>query len=114
MTTAREEFEARKLEARYGVPGRVAALYRRAGFQVKMADGGSIDFVAWRKGEKLAVKVYQASGQVPVDVVEALAEEAGKQGAKPVLALYGAGPRLSGEAREAVKQKGVSVRRVRF
>ncbi len=114
MTTAREEFEARKLEAKYGVPGKVAALYRRAGYQVKMEDAEGVDFLAWRRGEKLAVKVYSASGQVPMSVVDALIEEAGKHSAKPVIVLYGAGPRLTGEVREAAKQKGASVRRVRF
>ncbi len=114
MTTAREAFEAKKLASKYGVVGKVAARYREAGYQVRVESvdpEAPIHFRAWRKGEKLAVKVYWASGRVPVEVVDKLAEAAG--GAKPVLVLYGAGPKSHGELVDKAREKGVSIRRVR-
>ena len=115
MTTAREAFEAKKLEARYGVVGKVAALYRRAGFDVKVVDSSEdapVNFVAKKKGERLAVRVYKKSGKLPLEVVEELAKNAG-EGFKAILVVYGAGPKITGEALAKAKELGVSIRRVR-
>ncbi|MEB3860842.1 MAG: hypothetical protein GSR84_01305 [Desulfurococcales archaeon] len=113
MTTAREAFEAKALRRKYGVVGSVAARYRTAGYRVEVLGGGAADFVARRRGEALAVKVYSRSGLVPASVVEELASYASSHGLKPVLALYGGGPRLSEDAAEKARGLGVSVRRVR-
>ena len=118
MVTAREAFEAKKLAARYGVVGKVAGRYRTAGFQVRV-DSAEADadynFVAWRRGEKYAVKVYNKSGRVPEDVVEKLARAAAEKagGARPVLVLYGAGPKVTEGLLEKARSLGVSIRRVR-
>jgi len=115
MTTAREAFEAKKLEAKYGVVGKVAGLYRRAGYDVVVEtvdEEADYNFIAKKKGEKLIVKVYKKSGKVPVEVVEKLAGAAG-EGVKPILVVYGAGPKLTGELQAKAKELGVSVRRVR-
>ena len=116
MATARQLFEAKKLASKYGVVGKVAGRYVTAGFDVKVEsteEGAAYNFTAARKGEKYLVKVYARSGLVPVEVVDKLAEEASKAGARGVLVLYGAGPSLRGEALERAKEKGVTVRRVR-
>ena len=115
MVTAREAFEAKKLVARYGVVGKVAARYRTAGYQVQVETtdpSASYNFTASKKGEKILVKVYQKTGQVPVSEVEALAS-AGPAAAKKVLVLYGRGPRITKQLLDAAREKGVSLRRVR-
>ncbi len=117
MTTAREAFEARMLASKYGPVGRVAANYRAAGYNVKVLDPAakeSVSFIAWRKGEKLAVRVLIASGPVKVETVNELREAASKEGAKPILVLYGRGPKLTSEALEAARQAGVSLKRFRI
>jgi len=116
MTTAREAFEAKKLESKYGVVGKVAGLYRRAGFDVTVESAEEeavFNFTAKRKGERLVVKVYKKSGRVPVEVLEKLAEAAKEKGFRPILVVYGAGPKLSSELQARAKELGVSLRRVR-
>ncbi|MCE4602679.1 MAG: hypothetical protein F7C08_02245 [Desulfurococcales archaeon] len=113
MTTARETFEARALKRKYGVVGSVAARYRMAGYRVEVLEGGAADFVARRRGEGLAVKVYSSNAPIPVNVVEELASYASNNGLRPVIILYGAGPRLAEDALEKVRSLNVSVRRVR-
>ncbi|MCE4604560.1 MAG: hypothetical protein F7B20_06315 [Aeropyrum sp.] len=114
MVTSEEAFEAKKLAAKYGVVGRVAGSYRMAGYEVEVLDASldsPLNFKAWRRGEKLAVRVYSKSGRVPAGVVEELASKA--EGWKPVLVLYGAGPKVSGEVLEKSRELGVSIRRFR-
>ncbi|MCE4627918.1 MAG: hypothetical protein F7C34_02050 [Desulfurococcales archaeon] len=114
MTTAREAFEAKKLAQKYGIIGKVAARYREAGYDVKVENtspDAPYHFTASKKGEKLLVKVYGRSGEVPASEVEALAS-AGQ--AKKVLVLYGAGPKVSSALLEKAKELGVSIRRVRI
>ena len=114
MVTAREAFEAKKLEARYGVVGKVAARYRIAGYQVQVEttdSSASYNFVATKKGEKILVKVYNKTGQVPVSVVEALAGSG--PATKKVLVLYGRGPKITRQLLDAAREKGVSLRRIR-
>ncbi|NOZ31102.1 MAG: hypothetical protein GXO68_04040 [Crenarchaeota archaeon] len=116
MTTAREAFEAKKLAQKYGVVGKVAGRYREAGYKVDVVttdEEAGYNFTAYKKGEKLAVKVFHKSGQVPVEVVEKLASEAKEQEYKPILVLYGAGPKLSESVLSRAGELGVSIRRVR-
>lgn len=116
MTTAREAFEAKKLAQKYGVVGRVAGRYRVAGYNVDVLttdEEADYNFTAYKKGEKLAVKVVHRSGQVPVEVVEKLAGGAKEQGYKPILILYGAGPKLSESVLSRAGELQVSIRRIR-
>lgn len=116
MVTAREAFEAKKLAARYGVVGKVAALYRTAGYQVEVEraePGADYNFVAWRRGEKLVVAVYSRAGQVPEEALDRLANAARERGGRPVLVLYGAGPKSTGALVGKARELGVSLRRVR-
>jgi len=113
LTTGREAFEAKLLAMKYGVPGKVAGLYRSAGYQVDMLLSDELDFIARRRGEGLGVKVYQDPGQPPEDLLSRLSAAARERGLKPVLILYGAGPRVSGEVRDRARELGISIRRVR-
>jgi len=114
LTTAREEFEARKLEAKYGVVGRVAAGYRRAGFDVREVEEGDPGFFrAVKRKQSLTVAVTYRQGRIGPDLAEAVADKARERGDKPVLVLYGSGPKVTGELLEKARELGVSVRRVR-
>ncbi len=115
MVTAREAFEAKKLAARYGVVGKVAARYRMAGYEVRVEsaeEGSKLHFTAVKPRDRIAVRVYWRTGPVPESVVEELASAAGS-GFKPVLVLYGAGPKITPQVLEKARGLGVSVRRVR-
>jgi HJR/Mrr/RecB family endonuclease len=116
MATEREVFEAKKLEAKYGVVGKVAARYRMAGYLIEVvssSDDAPVNFIASKKGEKLAVKVAHRSGRLEKEVAERLAESAAETGARPVLVLYGSGPRVTSELLESIRAKNIGLRRVR-
>ncbi len=117
MVTPREAFEARLLASRYGPIGRVAGNYRMAGFQVKVIgtdEESPVNFLAWKKGgERFAVKVVVRSGEVKKEEVEALIKEAEKNGARPILFLYGRGPKMPRDLAEEARSKGLAVRRFR-
>jgi len=116
MTTAREAFEAKKLATKYGITGKVAGAYRTAGYHVEMVsteDQAPYNFIASKKGERLTVKVYSRTGRVPVEVAESLASAAAEKNAKPILVLYGSGPKVTAELVDKAKQLGVSMRRFR-
>jgi len=116
MTLAEIVFQRKKLEEKYGVEGKVAGLYVEAGYDVRMGFNtgkGRLSFVAKKGGQLLAVDVVVASKTVGRDAVEAIAEKAKTINAKPVLVLYGAGPKLSDEAKAAARELGVEIRRVR-
>jgi len=116
MTLAEIVFQKKKLEEKYGVEGKVAGAYVEAGYDVRMdfnTSKGRLSFVAKKGGQLLAVDVVTVSKVLGRDVVEAVAEKAKSINAKPVLILYGAGPRLSDEAKAAAKELGVEVKRVR-
>jgi len=115
MVTAREAFEAKKLASKYGVPGKVAALYRMAGYRVDMISSepdAPVHFKASKRRDHLAVRVYWKPGKVPPEVVEELASTAGGSH-RPVLVLYGAGPRADEGLIEKARGLNVKIRRVR-
>ena len=116
MTTSREAFEAKKLAQKYGIIGRVAGRYVTAGYDVDVVTTDSsapYHFTAVKRGEKLAVRVYEKSGHVPVDIIDLLADKAKTEGYRPVLILYGAGPRITEEIISRARESGVTIRRVR-
>ncbi len=116
MTTAREAFIAKKLRSRYGPVGYVAGLYVKAGYSVRVGvsvGGRSLDILASKEGVRLAITVITGSGTYGRSVVEEAKKLGDALGAKPVLVLYGSGPKLSEEAVKAAEELGVSVRRVR-
>ena len=116
MATEREVFEAKKLEAKYGVIGKAAARYRMAGYSIEVVDENEeapVNFIASKKDEKLAVKVFYRTGKVPQEIVERLVEQSKKANAKPVLVLYGSGPKITGDIIELLRSNGAGLKRVR-
>ncbi|HIP65286.1 MAG TPA: hypothetical protein EYH08_02005 [Pyrodictium sp.] len=116
MSLARIVFLKKKLEKKYGAIGKVAGRYVEAGYTVNIGfqtAKGSIDIVAKKEGQILAIDVITESVKVGTDVIEKLKEKAASINAKPVLVLYGSGPQLQKEALKRAEELGVEIRRVR-
>ncbi len=116
MVTAKEAFEAKKLAQKYGIVGKVAGTYRTAGYRIEILEtdeSAKVNFIASKRGEKLGIKVFLKSSYVPLEVVEELKNAAEEKGFKPILVLYGSGPKLKDDVIEKAKELGVSLKRVR-
>ncbi len=116
MVTARERFVWKKLREKYGVIGEVAGRYVAAGYSVsKDVKVGDLvfDLVASKEGKKLAIKVFYETKTISGDEIEAYAKAAKKINAKPIIVLYGGGPRVSEGALEKIDEFDVGLRRIR-
>ncbi len=116
MTTARLRYQQKLLSKRYGVIGRVAALYLGAGLHVTLNHPtryGPVHVVATGNNQRIAVDVYASPKPASTAAVEAIASKASLLKAKPVLALYG-GADVTPEALELARKLGVEVKRVRL
>ncbi len=109
-------FSQKRLIARYGPIGVVAARYLEAGLSVRVNHPtryGPIHVLAWGHGQRRAVEVYNSSRPPSREVVENIAAKARLVNAKPVLVLYGSTPRPVGDALEAANSLGVALKRIR-
>ncbi len=116
MVLAPIRFSQKRLIARYGPVGAVAARYLEAGLSVRVYHPtrlGHIHVLAWGHGQRRAVEVYNSPAPPSRELVERVAEKAKLVGATPVLVLYGSTPAPRGEASEAARSLGVKVRRIR-
>ncbi len=116
MSLARIVFMQKKLSRKFGVVGKVAGRYLEAGYSIHVGfdtPEGRVDIVAKKEGQVLAIDVVDGSVRVGPDTVEAVARKARSINAKPVLVLYGSGPKLTEEAKSRAKELGVSIKRVR-
>ncbi len=116
MSLARIVFLQKKLREKYGPRGYVAGLYLEAGYHVIVGfptAKGEVDVRAVKGGESYAIDVLVEKRVYGPEVVASIAEKAKSINARPVLVLYGNGPRLSKEALEKARELGVRVRRVR-
>jgi len=116
VVTAKARFISRLLREKYGVVGVVAGRYIGAGYGVKFnIRSGDVlfDIVALKGGEKLAVKVFNGNIVLKTEDVERVIGAARSMGAKPVIILYGRGPRISSDLLEKLDDLEVVVRRIR-
>jgi len=114
MSLARIVFEQKKLAQRYGVVGRIAGRYLEAGYSVAVGletPAGRVGFLAQKAGERIAVDVYTGSVRITKEQVVAIADKAAALKAKPVLALHGRGVKVTPEALEEAKKRGVAIKR---
>jgi len=114
MTTARQRFLANLLESKGGVYNRIASRYIRAGYRVRFDHGfKDIDLVISRSRESYGLKIlYMKKIYVKTDL-ENFFNNCEKHGLKPVIILYGSGPRLDQETLASLAEKKVKIRRVR-
>lgn len=116
MATARQRFLARVLVRKYGEVGAVAARYVEAGYAVRVMHPtryGPAHVIAQRGGEKLIIEVFKEPRPLEMRDVEPLLKKAELLRGRPVLVLYGDGPRLSNELFQELRGRGVKVRRIR-
>ncbi len=114
MSLAEIRFIQKRLEEKYAEVGKIAGKYVEAGYTVSVKQTktrrGVIDIVA-RKGETYAIDVYKKTGPVPVSIIEEIAEKAKAINAKPVLALWGRGPKVTEEVLKKAGELGVKIKR---
>lgn len=116
MSLARIKFIQKSLIEKYGILGNVASKYIEAGLNVRILHPtryGPIHIVVNGNNIRLAIEVFAESREVPREVVEKIVEKAKLIKAKPVLILYGDGPKLTDEVFELCRKYGVKVRRLR-
>jgi protein involved in ribonucleotide reduction len=114
MTGAKQIFLMRKLSSKYGVSGRVAARYVAAGYSVTVNPPlKDVDFVASKHGVRFAGIILSGKKLYGVEIVEKAREIGEKYRVKPLLILYGTGPRITVEALEKAREYGVIIRRIR-
>ncbi|HID80723.1 MAG TPA: hypothetical protein EYP48_03280 [Ignisphaera sp.] len=116
MSLARIRFIQKSLIEKYGVIGIVASRYLEAGLSVRVLHPtryGPIHIVVSGNNIRLAIEVFSEAREVPKEVVERVVEKAKLIKARPVLVLYGDGPRLTDEVFELCRKYGVKVRRIR-
>ena len=116
MGLAKIRFIQKSLIEKYGILGNVASRYLEAGLNVRILHPtrhGPIHIVVNGNNIRLAIEVFAESREVPKEVIERIVEKAKLIKAKPVLILYGDGPKLTNEAFELCRKYGVKVRRIR-
>lgn len=114
MTGARQIFVMKKLVKNYRHVGRVAARYVAAGYSVTVNPPlKGVDFTATKHGIRFAGIILAEKKTYGVEEIEKAKEIAEKYKVKPIIILYGAGPRLATEALEKAKEYGIIVRRIR-
>lgn len=114
MTGARQIFVMRKLITNYGYVGKVAAKYVAAGYSVTVNPPlKGVDFTASKHGIRFAGIIFAEKKTYGVEEIEKVKEIAEKYKVKPLIILYGAGPRITSEALEKAKKYGIIIKRIR-
>lgn len=116
MATARQRFLSRVLIRKYGEVGVVASRYLEAGYAVRVMHPtryGPVHVFAQRGGERLVIEVFKESREVGQSDVEPLLKKAELLRSRPVLVLYGDGPRLGDGLYRELRERGVKIRRIR-
>ncbi len=115
MSLAEIRFIQKKLKEKYGNIGVIAGKYVEAGYSVNVrrtkTSKGIIDIVAIKGGEKLAIDVYDKTGVISPDIIEGVYEKAKQVNAKPILAIWGRGAKISSEALSRAKELDVKIKR---
>ncbi|MCE4599308.1 MAG: hypothetical protein F7C81_03825 [Desulfurococcales archaeon] len=115
MTTAKRIFESKMLSEKYGVLGKVAGRYIKAGYSIRGVDLEERSFIAARRGEKLLVKVIWNVNKIDDSMLDELKNKAKTLNAKPLLIVYGAKPRVSAirSIIDSIKAREISFRRIK-
>ena len=103
-------------EEKYGIKGVVAGRYVEAGYNIVFdfkTPHGTIDIVATKGGDKVAIDVIWESREVSSSDIENLVNKAKSINARPVLAIYGNGPKITDDAKRKAHETNVIIKRVR-
>ncbi|NPA97659.1 MAG: hypothetical protein GXO32_08685 [Crenarchaeota archaeon] len=104
------------LRQKYGIMGEVAAKYLESGARVRIGHPtrhGEVHILVYKDGARYAIEVFSEPRTVPREVVENLLRKAKLLNAKPILVLYGDGPKLSEDVYQFCRDQGVKIRRMK-
>ncbi len=116
MSLAHIVFMSKKLRKKFGVEGIVASRYLEAGYSVLVGFNtpeGRLSVLAKKEGTVYAIDVIHESRKVVASDVEAVYKKAKSLNAKPILVIYGRGPKLTDEAKAKAKELGVEIKFVK-
>ncbi len=114
MTTAKRRFVINKLLSKKNVISKAATRYVAAGFSVTVNPPlKGVDFIAIKKNIKYAGIVLWKKKKYSEEVISKAKEIASKYNVKPVILLYGSGPRIDKEIVLKAKEEGIIIRRIR-
>lgn len=110
LTSAKQKFVINKLLEKGGVLNKVATKYIESGFKVKVSPKfENIDIVAHRGDIKYGLKVFYEKKIINKNDLENFIKKCSELGYKPIVVLYGNGPRLSqellGETRDFIVKR---------
>ncbi len=106
----------RILREKYGIVGEVASRYLEAGARVRLFHPtryGPIHVLVYKDNSRYVIEVFSEPKEVPKEVVEKLIEKAKLVKAKPILILYGDGPKMSDDLYKFCIENRVKIRRIR-
>ncbi len=113
MALSRIVFMSKKLREKFGVEGIVASRYLEAGYSVRIGFNtprGRLSIIAKKEGKVLAIDVVHEKRLVTSNDIVEISEKAKSINAKPILVIYGRGPKVSNEAKEKAKELGVEIK----
>ncbi|OYT40460.1 MAG: hypothetical protein B6U89_02065 [Desulfurococcales archaeon ex4484_58] len=114
MTTARQKFLINKFLEKKSVKYKVASRYVAAGFNVRIrSNGNGVHIIAVKNREKYGIHVLYEKKSYDLDSLNSFLEECKKLGLKPVIILYGSGPKLDQEVLSRIEEENIIVRRIR-
>lgn len=95
MTTAHQGFIINKLLEKGGVLNKVAANYVKAGFNVRVKPGiNDVDLIAIKRNEYYCIKVLWKKKIFNEQELSSFIENCDKIKCRPVIILYGSGPKI--------------------
>jgi len=114
LSISRIRYISKIFAKKYGATGKVASRYLQAGFSIRFLgnQGQGEEFLAAKSGVNYYVRVF-ATRPPSLRDIELLAKSAEKYNAKPVVVLYGRLKPLKEEVVSALKEKNITVKRVR-
>ena len=116
MSLAKIRFTQKILKEKFGVKGIVAGRYLEAGYHVRIdyeTSKGKVDVYAVKENNKYAIKVIDKNTNVAIDEVNEIYEKAKSINAKPLIILYGSGPKVPEDVLKKAQELGVNFRRMR-
>lgn len=116
MATNRARYLSNLYKRKYGAIGKVASKYIEAGYSVEFMHPtryGAIHIVARGNNQIFAIEVFDKPSTISIDVVNSLLEKSKLIKAKPILAIYSNGPRLTDDVYRFCVENGIKIKRIK-
>ncbi len=112
MTTGRLIFKSKILEKKYGLKGKVASHYLKAGYQVSIPRNQPVDIIAVGNKNRFVIKVVARKNELTSETIKGVQEYAKRANARAIIAIYG-GLKVDKEFIENATSSGVKLKRIR-